>query len=37
VWPLFADRRFDGPMAAPFLRAGDLAHLDREAVWTALN
>lgn len=36
VWPLFADRRCDGPAAAPFIRAGDAARLDREAVWTAL-
>lgn len=37
VWPLFVDRRFDGPVAAPFLRAGDLARIDPEAAWTALN
>lgn len=37
VWPLFADRRCNGPMAAPFVRARDLEHLDREAVWTALS
>jgi O-succinylbenzoate synthase len=37
VWPLFADGRFDGPVAAPFIRAGDLAHLDPEAAWNALS
>jgi O-succinylbenzoate synthase len=37
VWPLFADRRCDGPVAVPFIRAGDLARIDREAVWTALS
>jgi len=37
VWPLFADRRFDGPAAAPFLRRSDLAQLDPEAIWTALD
>ncbi|MBL9189819.1 MAG: o-succinylbenzoate synthase [Opitutaceae bacterium] len=37
VWPLFADARFDGPMAMPFLRAEDVARLNPEAVWTALS
>lgn len=37
VWPLFADARFDGPAAAPFIRAADVARLDPEAVWNALS
>lgn len=37
VWPLFVDRRCDGPAAVPFVRAADLAHLDPEAVWNALS
>ncbi|MBL9212272.1 MAG: o-succinylbenzoate synthase [Opitutaceae bacterium] len=37
VWPLFADPRCNGPMAAPFIRVRDLDHLDREAAWTALS
>lgn len=37
VWPLFADGRCNGPMAAPFIRAEDVAHLDPEAVWSALT
>ncbi len=37
VWPLFADARFDGPVAAPFLRAEDVERLDVEAVWNALG
>jgi O-succinylbenzoate synthase len=37
VWPLFVDRRFDGPAAAPFLRARDVERIDAEAVWTALT
>jgi len=37
VWPLFADRRCDGPHVAPFLRAGDLARLAPEDVWNALS
>ena len=37
VWPLFVDGRFDGPRAAAFLRAEDVARLDPEAVWNALN
>jgi O-succinylbenzoate synthase len=37
VWPLFADARFDGPSAAPFLRYEDVARIDAEAVWTALS
>jgi len=36
VWPLFADARFDGPAAAPFLRAEDVERIDVEAVWNAL-
>lgn len=37
VWPLFADARFDGPFAAPFLRWDDVERLNAEAVWNALN
>lgn len=37
VWPLFADARLDGPMAAPFLRREDVEALNPEAVWTALS
>ncbi len=37
VWPLFADARFDGPFAAPFVRWEDVARLDAEAVWNALS
>lgn len=37
VWPLFADRRFDGPSSAPFLRVEDVERIDPEAVWNALN
>lgn len=37
VWPLFADRRFDGPAAAPFLRRADVERLDPAAIWTALE
>jgi O-succinylbenzoate synthase len=37
VWPLFQDYRFDGPVAAPFVRAEDVARINPEAVWNALN
>jgi len=37
VWPLFADARFDGPAAAPFIRAEDVERIDAEAIWTALS
>lgn len=37
VWPLFADGRFDGPLAVPFLRAEDIERIDAEAVWNALT
>ena len=37
VWPLFADARFDGPVAAPFVRAEDLARINVEAAWNALS
>lgn len=37
VWPLFADARFDGPFAGPFLRREDVARLNPEAVWNALS
>jgi O-succinylbenzoate synthase len=37
VWPLYADARFDGPFAAPFVRWEDVERLDAEAVWNALS
>ncbi|HVU33273.1 MAG TPA: o-succinylbenzoate synthase [Opitutaceae bacterium] len=37
VWPLFADARFDGPAAAPYIRREDLACLNPETVWSALS
>jgi O-succinylbenzoate synthase len=37
VWPLFADARFDGPTAMPFVRREDVEHIDTEAVWNALS
>lgn len=37
VWPLFADARFDGPYAAPFLRVDDVDRINVEAVWNALS
>jgi len=37
VWPLFADARFDGPRAAPFVRREDVEAIDAEAAWNALN
>ncbi|MSU47814.1 MAG: o-succinylbenzoate synthase [Opitutus sp.] len=37
VWPLFADARFDGPFAVPFIRAEDVERLNPEAVWNALS
>lgn len=35
VWPLFADPAFDGPAAAPFLRAEDIERIDPVALWNA--
>jgi o-succinylbenzoate synthase len=37
VWPLFADARFDGPYATPFLSRADVERLNPEAVWNALT
>ena len=37
VWPLYSDPCYNGPMAAPFIRAGDLDYLDPEAEWSALS
>jgi O-succinylbenzoate synthase len=37
VWPLFVDRRFDGPASAPFIRIEDVDRIDVEAVWNALS
>lgn len=36
VWPLFADARFDGPVAAPFIRLEDVERIDAARVWDAL-
>lgn len=36
VWPLFVDRRFDGPTAAPFVHRAEVTRLDPAAVWNAL-
>ncbi len=37
VWPLFQDRRMDGPWVAPFIRVEDVERIDVEAVWNALS
>jgi O-succinylbenzoate synthase len=37
VWPFFADLRFDGPAAAPFLRAEDVERIDEKRIWNALD
>lgn len=37
VWPLFADPRFDGPAAAPFIRWEDVQRQNPEQVWNALS
>jgi O-succinylbenzoate synthase len=37
VWPLFERAIFDGPAAAPFIRAGDLEGFDSEALWSAAS
>lgn len=37
VWPLFSDPRFDGPAAAPFIRAEDIERIDPEALWNAAS
>lgn len=37
VWPLFADGRFDGPAAAPFVRREDVERIDPMAIWNALS
>jgi O-succinylbenzoate synthase len=37
VWPLYSELCYNGPMAAPFIRAADLDYLDPEAVWSALS
>ncbi|MDF9827576.1 O-succinylbenzoate synthase [Ereboglobus sp. PH5-10] len=37
VWPLFEDARFDGPRAAPFVRAEELEQFKPEILWNALN
>jgi O-succinylbenzoate synthase len=37
VWPLFADMRFDGPAAAPYIRVEDLERLKPEEAWNAAS
>ena len=37
VWPLFQERRFDGPISAPFLRSEDVEQINVEAAWNALS
>lgn len=37
VWPLFADARFDGPVAAPFVWRRDIASVECARLWTALE
>ncbi len=37
VWPLFADRRFDGPATAPFIDRKEIDRINPEALWNALN
>ena len=37
VYSLFADARFDGPVAAPFVSVTDVNQLNPEAVWNALS
>ncbi len=37
VWPLFADPRFDGPWAAPFIHPRDVEGLNVEVAWNALS
>jgi len=37
VWPLFKDLGVNGPIAAPFIRWADVAQIDEEATWNALN
>ena len=37
VWPLFADPRFDGPAAAPFLHSDDLRRIDPATLWNAVS
>jgi O-succinylbenzoate synthase len=37
VWPLFVDRRFDGPHLTPFLRRQDVERINPEEMWNALS
>jgi o-succinylbenzoate synthase len=37
AWPLFDDPRFDGPLAAPFMRIEDVERIDPEALWNAAS
>jgi len=36
VWPLFADPRFNGPAAAPFIRREDVERINPAQLWNAL-
>jgi O-succinylbenzoate synthase len=35
VWPLFADPRFDGPAALPFLSWDEVVRMNPETAWNA--
>jgi O-succinylbenzoate synthase len=35
VWPLFADPRYDGPAAAPFIRFEEVDRINPEELWNA--
>ena len=37
VWPLFNEPTFDGPAAAPFIRAEDVERMDPQLLWNALD
>lgn len=37
VWPLFADSRFDGPTAMPFLHSDELHRADPASLWNAVS
>ncbi len=37
VWPIFADSRFDGPRAGPFISQADAERINPEELWNALS
>jgi O-succinylbenzoate synthase len=37
VWPLFADPRWDGGAAVPYVRRDDVRRIDAEALWNAAS